>query len=180
MMRSHLRGDEDFVHAMDEFMPKVQAYVAAYLQCLDVIPDTVAHMVHYAFGMNLGPDATEPFDITHAVILKRLKRKGQFSGLANLMDELTSGGVFAHVHAAVNHNKHRGMILAGVNEHFSSIGRDRYSLILKSFEFQDRRATIKYPQVKIFDHFGPECDRLFSVVLQIGTELNLVLSRLDS
>lgn len=176
LMRASIEEDDEFGDAKHEFMLRTQAYVAAFLQSLHSLPDIVAHMVHYAFGMNLGPQALRPREVTHPMILSRLKSENHSGSLVKLFEELSNGGVFAHISAAVNHSKHRGVILAGVNEHLAAIGRARYTVVLQDFNFEDKRRTTRYQQVEFFGYFGAEFDRLSKLVIQFGAEVNAALS----
>ena len=174
LMRSLHGADDEFKQHFEEFVMRVKAYVTAFLQNVHAVPDTVANMLHYAFGMNLGTGGMLPNQVNVDKVLKRLEKTDGCKVLVSLLDELRKGGRFPHVNAAVNHSKHRGVILAGVNEHTKKQGIERYSVILESFTFFPEEKP--YPQVEFFGFFAEEFDRCDDIVVRLGVELNAVLS----
>jgi hypothetical protein len=148
------------------------AHVIACLESLHATTDTLAHVIYFALGMNLGKHRLDEVEINMWRVLDRLHEGIDTAPLARLAKDHCAGDDYKHLSAMVNHSKHRSI----VNVMYSvstveSAGRDH------GFKFQPFKYRGKvYPERWLGDFLEPEYDRLSQCRVRLGVELNAVVA----
>ena len=120
-------------------LTQVAAHVTACLQSLHSLLDTMAHVVCYAYGLNVGKDGIKEGVISVKSVCKRLEQIPQYCTVFGLLKGLTTGEDVEYLGALVNYSKHRSVIKPRpeVGNQYSSV--TPFTLCFEEFEYNNQQ-----------------------------------------
>lgn len=167
----HRQGAEKTRLAFERLMIKAGAHSLAAVQSLHAIPDTLAHAVYYAAGLNLEAYALAESDISLPKVVGLLRRSTTFSTLSAPLSKVQSGSAWKHLAAVSNMSKHRSVVRSTLSEDWTGSRKNFRELFVSQFE----RHGVTYQTKSLRDLLEPEYDRLSSAIVEIGNKLNACL-----
>lgn len=162
-------------------MLKIRANFTAFIQSLHAVADICSHMIYFSLSFDRGFKALKERDISFKEVIKILDRQGraghrEYDKLHSLFCEMTAGDGYKYLNALANTAKHRSIIRSELNEDFTGERRKKWILFLESFwyagEFFDKADAEEFMQ--------EEHDRILPLIINIGSELNAVLEKLQA
>lgn len=97
------------------FIREVAAHLTACIQSMHAVPDILSHAIYFSLALDQGATALKPRRINVANVLKLLRSDAELSELADLLNELVTGGQFLHLAALANQAKHRSIVFPSGN-----------------------------------------------------------------
>ncbi|WP_156111734.1 hypothetical protein [Vibrio navarrensis] len=160
-----LATDAETLNAEFEFKLAYRANVFALLKNLHSISDFLAHVLYYAFGLNLCKQTFIKPDQLNLYHTKKSLEKIQITDeLKALIDSLTNHNDYRYLRDLVNHTKHRSNILSRLTYDSNQVGEDVYQVSFLPFE--------NYGTVAVNEYLHREYDRQSSIVIEIGQHIN--------
>ncbi|ELI5882933.1 hypothetical protein ACVW8L_004513 [Vibrio parahaemolyticus] len=160
-----LTTDVETLNAEHEFKLAYRANVFALLKNLHSITDFLAHVLYYAFGLNLcNHTFIEPGRLNLYYTKKSLEKVEVTDELKALIDSLTHHDDYQYLKDLVNHTKHRSNILSKLTYDLNQVGEDIYNVSFLPFE--------KYGTVAVNEYLHREYYRQSSIVIEIGQHIN--------
>lgn len=163
--------DAELTDEFNTFLLEVGAHVLACVQSMHATADILAHVVYFSLGINL---SSEPIAERYISLLKvkdRLRQETSVAAINALLDELASGGNFAHLSALTNVSKHRSIVRPSLSEDLTGAAPERHTLKIVSFSHSNK----DYPEVVAKDFLQQEYSRSSKLVVDIGNTLNAFL-----
>jgi len=155
------------------FMREVGAHLTACVQSIHAVPDILAYALYYSMGLNLRPDALKARALSAASVTTRLAQDRDCAKLAALLETLATGGDFLHLSALSNQAKHRSIVFPSLNEDLTGEREERHAVTFPAFEHEG----VSFAQVFAEEFLTNEYARCSALVVEIGGELNAVLSK---
>ena len=160
-------------NALDEWFMKVEANMIACAQSIHSIPDTLAHVIHFALGLNRGDKPQRERDVNARSVATALAaRAPAYLEVEHTFRAIKDNLSFAMLNAVVNHTKHRGAI----KPQLSLMPSDRpapYAMEFGPFAYDN----VKYPQRELEEVLAPSYEAASHVIVATGNAINSVLSR---
>lgn len=163
--------DTEATDDFNRFLLEAGAHVLACVQSMHATADILAHVVYFSLGINLSPQPIAERIISLAKVVQRLRQETPAAAINALLNELASGGNFAHLSALTNISKHRSIIRPSLNEDWTGAAPERHTLKFGSFSYANKL----YPEVAVKDFLKPEYYRCSKLVVDIGNTLNAFL-----
>lgn len=166
-------AEPDKWNALDHYLMKVEANMIACAQAIHSIADNLAHVVHFALGLNFGPLALKERDISiHSVAAVLAARAPKYAEVEHSLRTFLAESSFATVSAIVNVTKHRGFVESRLSieppDH-----QGPYAIEFGAFAYRGE----KYPEREIEEVLAPAYAVASRAVVDTGNAINLVLSR---
>lgn len=155
------------------FVREIGAHLTACVQSIHAVPDILACALYYSLGLNLRPDTLKARELSTRTVTARLSKEPDAARLATLLESLAAGGDFEHLSALCNQAKHRSIVFPSLSEDWTGERAERHAVTFPAFVHDG--AT--YAQVNAKEFLENEFARCCGLVLQIGGELNVILSR---
>lgn len=163
-----LATDAETLNAEFEFELAYRANVFALLKNLHSISDFLAHVLYYAFGLNLCKQTIiEPGKLNLYYTKKSLEKIQITDELKALINSLTNHDDYRYLRDLVNHTKHRSNILSRLTYDSNQFGEGVYQVSFLPFE--------NYGIVAVNEYLHREYDRQSSIVIKIGQHINNVV-----
>lgn len=166
MLELHTEENEHRLEAFEELMVAAGAHALAAVQCLHALPDIFAHVLFFATGQDLLPNAPAPRHVSVQSVETCLKRDGHFKVLHKPLQALHSGVNWKHLAALSNISKHRSVVRSSLNEDWTGTHPRR----LQFARFGEGNGA--YPPVPIGDLLKPEYERLMGGIISMAHTLN--------
>jgi len=159
--------------AFELYIIKAGAHATAAIQSLHALPDILAHVIYFASGQNLGPNALQDKDISHPSVARLLKRNRKFHSLAPLLESMHAGELWPHLAAVANLSKHRSVIRPALSEDWTGNRKNFRELQFQSF----KRKGKYYAALSLQALIEPEYTRSTHIILAVGQRLNSCLQQ---
>ncbi len=168
----------------DEFsylMLKIRANIVAFVQSLHAVADTCSHMLYYSLALDKLPRPLKERDIHAKEVLKLLEQQRdaghpEYNKLCRLFREITTGDGYKYLNALTNTSKHRSVVRPELNEDATGKREDKWILFLESFWY----AGELFEKTNAREFMQKEHDRIQPLTVNIGVELNEVLTKIQS
>ncbi len=162
LMSPSLRGE------YDKNKIKADAHLLALMQSMHCIPDTLAHVIYFAFAMNFNVKLqVKETDITIHNVKRKFEDHEINNNLVKLISILIENESYKYLNAAVNHSKHRNLISTYPMIDFNEIEKD-FKFVFTRFEYKNKI----YEQRGILDFVELEYDRQSRLIVEIGIVIN--------
>ncbi len=160
-----LATDEETLNAEFEFELAYRANVFALLKNLHSISDFLAHVLYYAFGLDLCYQTSiTPEKLNLYYTKKSLEKIKITDELKALINSLTNHEDYHYLKDLVNHTKHRSNILSRLTYDSNQVGEDVYQVSFLPFK--------NYGTVAVNEYLHREYERQSSIVIEIGQHIN--------
>jgi hypothetical protein len=158
-------------NAMESWLARVEANMIACAQSIHSIPDTLAHVVYFAVGLNLGPTLLRERDVNVRTVVKSLVEQTPiYSEVVNAFQALRRNPSFIVLDAFVNCTKHRG----AAEPRLSIAPIDRvaqYAMEFGTFAYDG----VKHPERELEDVLAPAYGAMSCAVIDVGSAINSVI-----
>lgn len=167
----------------DEFsylMLKIRANIVAFVQSLHAVADTCSHMLYYSLALDKLPRPLKERDIYAREVLKLLEQQRdaghpEYDKLCRLFREIPTGDDYKYLNALSNTSKHRSIVRPELSEAATGSREEKWILFLESFWY----AGELFERTNAREFMQKEHDRIQSMTVNIGLELNAVLKKLQ-
>lgn len=153
------------------FMVRVSAYVAAFVQTLHALEDIAAHMVYFSLALDSGSHQLKAREISGHRVQKLLNTCPAWKGLHSCLANFDHSNEAKHLDALANLSKHRNIVIPRLTEDFTG-ETDRYQITLSEVKYEGEH----FPAVPLSNFASEEFHRASSLIVDLGNELNTVLS----
>ncbi len=160
--------DTEAADEFNRFLMEAGAHVLACVQSMHATADILSHVVYLSLGINLSTQPIAEWNVSLTTVVARLQQEATASAIYALLNDISSGGSFAHLSALSNHGKHRSVVRPSLTEDWTGAAPDRHTLKIPSFIYKKKR----YPEVAVKDFLEPEYDRCKRLVVNTGNALN--------
>lgn len=175
--RGFLRIYKDY----DEFscqMLKIRANIVAFVQSLNAVPDTCAHVLYYSLALDKLPEPLRQRDINANKVLIRLDQQHriaypEYENIYRLFREITTGDSYEYLRALTNTSKHRSIVRPELNQDVTGKRKEKWILFLESFYYDDKF----FEKTDAREFMQMEHDRIQILTVDIGFELNKLLNK---
>ncbi|WP_155759980.1 hypothetical protein [Vibrio natriegens] len=164
-----LTNDNEVRNSELEFKLAYRANVFALLKSLHSISDFIAHVVYYAFGLNLDESTFIELDKLNLYQVKsRLKKRQEHCQVLESLEQLTNHCDYKYLKDLVNNTKHRSNILSKFTYDLNQCGEHIYQISFKPFGI--------HGEVSVNDYLNREYERENSLIIELGKKLNQSVS----
>ncbi|QLQ02290.1 MAG: hypothetical protein HZY77_04945 [Thiobacillus sp.] len=157
---------------LDECLMMVEANMIACAQGIHSIPDSLAHVVYFALGQNLGPKPLKECDVSvRSIVTVLAASTPKHIEIEHILRGVADQPSFAALNAIVNHGKHRGIVEPCLA--IEPVGRDTpYAMEFGAITYGGRN----YPEREIEEVIAPAYEVASHAVVDIGNAINRALS----
>lgn len=164
-----LTRDIQVLNSEQEFKLAYRANVLALLKNLHSISDFLAHVIYYAFGLNIDKNTFIESEKLNLYQVKRsLKKRKEFSEILDVLEQLTNHHDYNYLKKIVNYTKHRSNILSNHSYDPNKCGEEIYKFSFKPFDL--------YGEVPVNDFLNREYNRENALIIELGNMLNQTVS----
>lgn len=156
---------------ISNWLMKVEAQMIACAQSIHSIPDTLAHVIYFALGLNLGPNSLKERSINVWNIAETLIKLGPiYSEIRSSLCSLGEDPSFTRLAAFTNHAKHRGTPQPRLSILFENPGIP-YEMEFGEFLYDGE----KYPERELEEVLAPAYHTASTTVVAVGNAINSVM-----
>lgn len=157
---------------LNDCLMMVEAHMLACAQAIHSIPDTLAHVVYYALGLNLSPQHLSDRNISARTVRELLRKLvGPYTPVLNCIEVLLQNAPFQRINALVNYTKHRGAVEPNLWVEPIDNGAP-YVMKFGAFAYDN----FSHPQREIEELIAPAYEAASHAVVDTGNAINCVLS----
>jgi len=150
---------------------KVEAHMIACAQSIHSIPDTLAHVIYFALGLNLGPNSLKERSINARNIAATLTKLGPiYSEIRRPLCSLKNDSSFIKMDSFTNHAKHRGTREPRLSILFEN-PRTPYEMEFGEFVYDGE----EHPQRELEEVLAHAYRATSTAVVAVGNALNSVM-----
>jgi hypothetical protein len=156
---------------VSNWLMKVEAQMIACAQSIHAIPDTLAHVIYFALGLNLDPNSLKERNINVQNIAKTLAKLGSnYAEIRRTLCSLDEDPSFTRLDAFTNHAKHRGMPEPILSILFNDPNIP-YEMQFGEFAYDGE----KHSQRELEEVLAPAYQAASTTVVAVGNAINSVM-----